>query len=75
MLEEDRELWKSVMEEEYGSLLEDVTFIFSGIFDRKKAVKNKWVLMAKESPNGSTSQYNAWLFTRGFTLEYGVDCD
>jgi hypothetical protein len=40
-------------------------------------VKNKWELMAKESPEGRTSQHNAWLLARGFTLkyEYGVDCD
>jgi hypothetical protein len=52
-----------------------MTCICNDIPDGKETVKNKWLLMAKESPNRSTNQYNAWLVAKGFTLEYGVDCD
>jgi hypothetical protein len=42
-----------------------MTCILNDIPDGYKAVKNKWVLMAKESQNGSTSQYNAWFSPEG----------
>jgi hypothetical protein len=55
------------MEKEYGSLLENRTCIFTDLPDGKKAVKNKWVLKAKESSDTSTVQYKARLVARGFT--------
>lgn len=67
-----REFWKSAMEEEYKSLIANGTWVLVNS-SNQKLVDNRWVFKIKYDVDGKVDRHKARLVARGFTQIYGVD--
>ena len=64
--------WKSAMDEEMQSLLDNNTFDIVELPQGKSTVGGRWVYAVKEGPNGE-DMYKARFVAKGFSQIYGID--
>lgn len=65
--------WKTAMNEEYDSLINNGTWSLEELPVGKKAISNKWVYKIKRNQDGNIERYKARLVVRGFTQKEGLD--
>jgi hypothetical protein len=58
--------WKSAMQEEYNSLLENQTLDLVPLPSGRKIVRCRWVFRTKSATYGQINRYKARLVTKGF---------
>lgn len=63
------------MEAEYGTLIENGTWILVPRPINKKILSNRWVFRTKKTHEGKIDRYKARLVARGCMQEEGVDYD
>ena len=68
-------LWQQAMANELDAVHNTYTWDMTTLSPGKSAVGCKWVYKIKTWANGSVERYKARLVARGFTQEYGVDCE
>jgi len=61
------------MQEEYNSLMANITWTLVPLLVDRKLVFCKWVFKIKQGANGEVERYKARLVARGFIQTYGVD--
>ena len=64
--------WKSAMEEEMNSLLDNDTFRLTSLPEGKKVVGGRWVYAVKLGPNGE-EQFKARYVAKGYSQTQDVD--
>lgn len=67
------ENWKSAMESEFNSLVDNNTWELKELPFGRKAIKCKWVYALKLKADGSLDRYKARLVAKGCSQKYGID--
>ena len=65
--------WKSAMESEYNSLLENNTWDLVPPPENKNVIGSKWVYKVKRNADGSVEQFKARLVAQGYSQSQGID--
>ena len=65
--------WLKAIQEEYNSLIENVTWVAADLPPGRKALTTKWVLKRKLGPQGEITRYKARMVARGFQQVEGFD--
>lgn len=68
----DRDLWKSAMNEEFKSRMENCTWEFCDLPPDRKPIESKCVRKRKLEPNGSV-RHKARLVVEGYLQSEGID--
>ena len=63
------------MEDEMNSLISNETWDLVELPEEKHSISNKWVFKVKQNSDGSLDKCKARLVIRGFTQQYGFDCE
>ncbi len=71
----DAAKWKQAMDEEYTSLIKNKTWDLIKTPKDQNIINIWWLYRIKQKADGSIDHYKAWLITKGYTQEYGVDYD
>lgn len=69
----DAKHWKSAMQSEYRSLLENGTWELIDPPADRKPIDNKWVFKKKRDSNGVVARYKARLVVKGYAQKHGID--
>lgn len=69
----DSENWKSAMQEEISSLVENDTYELVDLPAKRKPIKSKWVFKLKRDNDGEIVRYKARLVAKGCSQIYGID--
>ena len=64
--------WKTAMDEEFNSLIENETFILTPISQNREIVGGKWVYTIKSDPNNEET-FKAKYLAKGYSQIPGVD--
>jgi hypothetical protein len=67
--------WKSAMESEISSLMENSTWTLTTLPKDAKVVGSKWIYKLKLDENGKPQRFKARLVAQGFSQRYGIDYD
>jgi hypothetical protein len=67
--------WESTMQEDYNSLLENLTWDLVLLPSGRKIFRCKWVYRTKSAVDGHISIYKSRLVSRGFQQVHGIDYD
>lgn len=67
--------WCKAMDEEFGALQRQDTWILVPSHPNQNVVGCKWVYKLKRNSDGSISHYKARLVAKGFHQQFGVDFD
>lgn len=65
--------WKSAMDDEYASLLENKTWTLEKPPPEVKPIPVKWVFKVKRDANGDLERYKARLVVKGYRQQEGID--
>ena len=65
--------WKSAMESEYNSLLENNTWDLVPPPENKNVIGSKWVYKVKRNADGSVERFKARLVAQGYSQSQGID--
>ena len=66
-------LWQITMKEELDTLSKNHTWDLVTLSPGKFVVGSKWIYKIKIRSDGSIEHYKAYLVTKGFKQEYGID--
>ena len=69
------ECWKSAMDAEYQSLLDNDTWTLQPLPKGRKSIGGKWVFKTKIDKDGAVARYKARYVAQGFKQIHGVDFD
>ena len=67
------EEWKTAIDSEYESLIENKTWELVELPSERKAIGCKWVFKVKHASNGEVERFKARLVAKGYAQKYGVD--
>eukprot|EP00253_Pinus_taeda_P010429 PITA_10429 len=67
--------WESAMEEEYNSLLKNLTWDLVPLPSGRKLVRCKWVYRTKSAANAQITRWKTRLVAKGFQQAHGIDYD
>ena len=67
------EEWKTAIDSEYESLIENETWELVELPSERKAIGCKWVFKVKHAGNGEVERFKARLVAKGYAQKYGVD--
>jgi hypothetical protein len=67
------DLWRTAMDKEFNSLLENQTWELVECPLGVKPVPMKWVYKITRNADGSVERFKAWLVAKGFLQKQGVD--
>ena len=67
--------WKTTMEEEYDSLMENHTWILVPPPPGRNIIQCKWVYRIKYTSTGTIDKYKARLVAKGYSQVHGLDYD
>lgn len=67
------ECWKTAMNEELKSLMENHTWTLTELPQGRKAIPNKWVYKTKINGEGAIDRYKARLVIKGCSQRKGID--
>lgn len=70
---DDKSHWKTAMDEEYRSLLDNATWELIDLPKGSKAINNKWVFKQKTDCKGNIIRYKARLVAKGCSQREGID--
>lgn len=65
--------WKTAMQEEMNSLLENNTWVLTTLPSGENAIKSRWVFKTKYDGSGNPMRWKARLVAKGFTQREGID--
>ena len=65
--------WKTAIDSEYESLIENETWELVELPSERKAIGCKWVFKVKHASNGEVERFKARLVAKGYAQKYGVD--
>ena len=65
--------WLEAMQEDYNSLMKNVTWELSTLPEGKNVVSCKWTYKTKFTLDGAIERYKVRLVARGFSQEEGID--
>jgi hypothetical protein len=71
----EKDQWKSAMDEEYHSLVENGTWVLDYLPEGRKAIGSKWVFKIKRNEAGVPVRFKARLVGQGFSQKFGTDYD
>ena len=69
----EADLWKSAMEEEYSSLIENGTWELTALPEGRTTVKSKWVFKIKPGYKDVAVRFKGRMVAKGYTQEHGID--
>ena len=69
----DGDHWRTAMDDEYNSLMENDTWTLVSLPRNRRTVKNKWVFKSKTAPDGTLLRYKARLVACGYSQTEGID--
>lgn len=72
---DDKEKWKTAMENELQSLQENNVWDLVKLPKDREVVGSKWVFRVKTNPDGSVDRYKARLVAQGYSQRPGLDYD
>lgn len=70
---DDAENWKTAMQDEYNSLMENNTWRLVSLPEGKKAIRNKWVFKEKQDQFGNVTRHKARLVAKECSQTKGKD--
>lgn len=70
---EDGELWKTVIEDEYKSLMKNGTWETVPLPPNREPLSNRWVLEIKAGYGDIPERYKVRLVGKGYTQKFGED--
>jgi hypothetical protein len=73
MMSDQSELWKTAVEDEYKSLMDNKTWRLVKRPTDKNVIKSRWVFKIKPGYEGVSERYKARLVAKGFTQVFGTD--
>lgn len=65
--------WKSAIQEEYQSLIENGTWSITPCPPGREPIKSRWVFKIKPTVNGELPRYKARFVAKGFSQRPGID--
>ena len=65
--------WKTAMDEEMNSLLQNETWYLADLPEGRKAIGNRWVYRLKRSADGEIDRFKARLVAKGFSRRERID--
>ncbi|KAI3655721.1 hypothetical protein MP638_001418, partial [Amoeboaphelidium occidentale] len=65
--------WRTAIQEELDSLLENKTWDIVDLPSGRKPIKSKWVFKLKRDSNGNIARFKARLVAKGFSQQEGID--
>lgn len=68
----ERKMWRTAMDEEFESLINNKTWTLSDLPANKKAITGKWIFTLKKK-EGKIIRYKARYVARGFSQQAGID--
>lgn len=69
----DHAQWKSAMQSEFDSLIENRTWELTDLPNGKRPIDCKWIFKLKRDTTSSAVRYKARLVVRGFSQQKGID--
>lgn len=73
VVDDDWDKWKTAMDAEYNSLMENKTWNLVDLPPEKKPIRCKWVFALKRDVDGNILKYKARLVAKGYSQKEGID--